>query len=250
MKHLEIKRLAAIGLICASAQGAELSSPDGLIGVTLSNECGELLYSVTAAGQPVVAPSRLGMRLNGDGENAALKIMKQQTRSADESWTPVVGKRSTVRNRFNELTLTVAVTGQSNRVMNVVFRAYDEGIAFRYVLHPEQKAPKELTILEDRSGINLSPLGPDAQVWSYRQEKRPAGPDHIAAINESRRYPVVVKSSDDRWLAVAEAALSDFDYFDLTFTEGEAPARFTIDECTVSAPFKTPWRAIMISDNP
>jgi len=244
--------LAAMMLVSIghSAEELKLESPDGLLGVAISNDNGLLQYRVTVKGQAVVAPSRLGMMLKGDENNPFQEIKQKHTLSVDEPWTPVCGKRSRVCNTFNELSLTVASKGRSSRLWKVVFRAYDEGIAFRYVLGLEENAPKQLTVIKDMSEIDLSPLGLNAEAWSYAPERRPIGPERISEINGRRKYPLVVKNSESSWLAITEAALHDFDNFDLGFTKDKAVAQIHIDRCSIASPFATPWRVIMMSDEP
>jgi alpha-glucosidase len=188
------------------------------------------------------------MLLEGDGKEYRLKITESNTRFVDDTWTPVWGKRSRVTNKFNELSLTIALEGRSHRHMKVVFRAYDEGVAFRYILGLEEKAPQELTVIKDLSTINFP--DPASQVWSYVVERRPKGPETLSEISGIRKYPIVVKTTGGYWLSITEAYLHDFDNFDLSFTKNTTVAAVHIDQCRLAPPFSTPWRVIMISDNP
>lgn len=238
---------AMLALINASAKELKLESPDGRLGVTVSNDRGALTFSVTAAGKKVVDPSSLGMLLEGD-EDQILTVEGHSIRSVDEVWTPVWGKRSQVRNRFNELDLTVTFEGQPERQMGMVFRAYDGGIAFRYIIGLGDQTAKEVIIIKDLSTLNLPQAG--AQIWSYAKEKRPVGPENLSDVAGIRYYPLVVKNPGKVWLSIAEADLHDFDNFDLLFSKGDPVARFHIDQCKVQTPFTTPWRVMMISDTP
>jgi alpha-glucosidase len=231
-----------------AAENIKLSSPDGCIEVAVSDDNGQLRYSITTEGKELVAPSRLGMLSKGEKENTKLTINKQATRSVKESWTPICGKRSHMHNIFNELELTVACESNPGRTMNVLFRAYNEGVAFRYVLGPKDKTSQQLTIIKDLSAISFSDT--NAQIWSYMVERRPKGPEQIYKTQGFRNYPLVVKNSNNFWLAITEAALHDFDNFDLNFTKGSTTSQFHIDHCKVKTPFTTPWRVIMISETP
>ena len=230
------------------AQDLHLESPDRRIRVVISNDHGQLLYRVLVEGNTVIAPSYLGMLIEGDGDKATLEIKEKNIRAIDNAWSPVWGKRSQVRNRYNELDVTAAVESSSRRRMRIVFRAYDEGVAFRYVLGSEDRTPRQLTVLEELSTVNLPRA--NSQVWSYVPENRPKGPERIADINGARRYPLVLKDPGGHWLTLTEAALEDLDYFDVTFRQGEPGARIRIDRCHVTTPFATPWRVMMISKNP
>jgi alpha-glucosidase len=187
------------------------------------------------------------MHFENDGSGSALVIEDSRSRSVDEYWTSVVGKRSRIHNRFNELSLDTVCDDGSQR-MGIVFRAFNEGVAFRYVLGAGDSEPRRVTVVQDLSELNF--IQKDARVWSYQKEQRPRGPERVSTFSGRRQYPVVVQGGGAHWLAIAEAALHDFDAFDLAFTEGESKARFTIDPCHVSTPFKTPWRVIMIAESP
>jgi alpha-glucosidase len=132
--------------------------------------------------------------------------------------------------------------------MDIVFRAYDEGVAFRYVLGPKDQPPRQLTVIKELSEISLP--NDSSQIWSYVEEQRPLGPERVSEISGSRKYPLIARIEEHSWLAITEAALHDFDYFDLNFTKGKAVAQVTIDRCEVTTPFSTPWRVIMVSENP
>lgn len=240
--------LAVMACFIHTASAQDVRSPNGRISVMITNDSDRLVYRVTRDDKPIMAASRLGMLLAGDVDNQKLQIVKSEAHSVNESWAPVIGKRTLVHNQFNELDLTVEVEGKTPRQMNVVFRVYDEGVAFRYVIGPGDKTPQKVTICGDLSAINLP--DPASQAWSYRPERRPMGPEILSQINGTRLYPLVLKNTESLWLAVAEAALHDFDYFNLSFSEGYPIARFQIDPCEVVTPFETPWRVIMISESP
>ncbi len=241
---------ASLMVSCVGAVEHDLTlkSPDGRISVTVISKSGTLLYSIEAEGKTLIAPSRLGMLVKGDDNKHAMKITNHKTLSFDKTWRPICGKRSQVHNQFNELKLGVTVTGGVSNTMNIIFRAYDEGVAFRYVLGPEDQAPRQLTVIKDLSEINLT--DDSSQIWSYVPEQRPLGPERVSEISGSRKYPLVARVDEHTWLAITEAALHNFDYFDLAFTKGSTVAQVSIKNCKIETPFSTPWRVIMFSKSP
>jgi alpha-glucosidase len=251
IKHKTIILFLATMVLVSIGYAAEdltCTSPDGRIGVSISTDNGLLTYRVMAGGNPVIAPSRLGMLLAAEDQKTPLTILETNKNSFDDVWTPICGKRDKVRNQYNELKLAVNVAGSVQRRMDIIFRAYDEGIAFRYVLGSEDKTPQSLTVIDDLSTLNFQNTAAD--IWSYRSEKRPLGPESITRIAGFRHYPLVMKATKSQWLVVTEAALHDFDNFDLEFKEGQTVANVHIDPCTVTTPFYTPWRVVMISRTP
>ncbi|MBR1514308.1 MAG: glycoside hydrolase family 97 protein [Bacteroidales bacterium] len=142
--------LSALLMLCVSAFAQKqytLQSPDGNIVVTI--EAGEqLTYSVTIGNDPVcmtgikptcvIAPSAIGMTL-GDGTQLGTKpIVKiSKTRSVDQTVKASFYKRAEIQDQYNELTLCF----KGN--YKVIFRAYNEGVAYRFVT--EFKKPFNVT---------------------------------------------------------------------------------------------------------
>lgn len=238
-------------LVLSLARGVEaksadhvLRSPNEKLALRVDLAEGTLNYALSWQGQPVIAPSGLGIEIE-QSDNAPWKIKSVNRRTIDERWKPVVGKRSTVENRCNEMTVSLARPSKTMPQMDVVFRAYDGGVAFRYVLKGTEGKP--LVVAKDLSELNFTS---DLQAWSYAGERRPLGPEKISAIKGKRKYPVVMKGDGGYWLVVTEAALSGVDNFDLSFSGGKTAARVHMDASRVELPATQPWRVIMLSDNP
>ncbi len=128
--------------LCASTLAAEpavLKSPTGKVLVSFSlAEDGAPLYSVTYAGKPVVAGSRLGLTLRQTGPLASgFRVLDVKRASRDEKYTLVAGKTREARDRCEEMTVSLEKAGDKPVRLDVVFRAFDDGAAFRYVL-PKQ----------------------------------------------------------------------------------------------------------------
>ncbi|MGD0922163.1 MAG: glycoside hydrolase family 97 N-terminal domain-containing protein, partial [Terriglobia bacterium] len=129
-------------------------TPDGNVSVTFELKSkpqpylpGErAYYRVSYQGQPVLADSPLGLDFKGGKPlDQDLKILGSGRQSRDESWENRFGARRNIRNHYNELTVSVRERRAPGRRIDLVFRAYDEGAAFRYVL-PRQDALTEFTL--------------------------------------------------------------------------------------------------------
>ena len=132
-KHLLFTLLLCLctaGAFAAKAPKPQtLKSPDGRIAVTFDR----FQYSVTADGVQMLAPSAISMTLDDGtvyGGNAPLQ--KALRRSVDETFDTPVYKKASVRNRYNELTLRY-------KAFDLVFRAYNEGVAYRFVSRSEKR---------------------------------------------------------------------------------------------------------------
>ncbi len=113
-------------VLAAAPRHYELSSPDGrlVLGV---DSAPQITYTLQREGIPVMAPSTLSVTL-GDGSayDGSVRLEKALRRSVDGSFSATVYKRASVREHFNELTLRY-------KTFDLVFRAYDEGVAWRFV---------------------------------------------------------------------------------------------------------------------
>ncbi|MFL4368800.1 glycoside hydrolase family 97 N-terminal domain-containing protein, partial [Enterobacter asburiae] len=79
-------------------------------------------------GRPVLKTSRLGLDLkNTTALTSGFTQTSAERRSFDETWQPVWGESKNIRNHYNELAVTLT-QAQTNRVMRVRFRVFDDGL--------------------------------------------------------------------------------------------------------------------------
>ena len=110
----------------AAPRHFELASPDGHL--RLGVDAGpQITYTLDRDGVSVMAPSGLSVQLaDGTAYDGSVRFEKALHRSVDDSFATPVYKRATVRDHFNELTLRY-------KTFDLVFRAYDAGVAWRFV---------------------------------------------------------------------------------------------------------------------
>jgi alpha-glucosidase len=171
-----------------------------------------LMYSIELDGKEMVRPSRLGLRVERAGElgNEAL-VLREHRSSHNSTWNNRFGKRSLVRNHYDELTLQLRPRS-GGADFQVVFRAYDDGIAFRYVL-PDQ--PEEWVIAGEQTEFGfpkdcLCFAGQQengfqgAQEWEFKRS-------HLSAIKPGATVglPLLVQTPAG-WIAIAESDLRDW----------------------------------------
>jgi len=99
--------VAGASIVSASnASGADLSSPGGYVTVHADVINGVPTYSVDYKGKAVIKPSTLGLQLaDGPDMTGGFKLIETKTSSFDETWHPVWGENSSIRNNYNELLL-------------------------------------------------------------------------------------------------------------------------------------------------
>ena len=116
---------ALLAAFVAQAKDFVVKSPDGKIVVTVSS--GEnVSYSIERDGVKLLAPSRISMMLIGGYMYGGKSNFKATTRRVDQTIPARNFKRAKVRDYCNEMTL-------STDTYSIVFRAYDDGVAYRFV---------------------------------------------------------------------------------------------------------------------
>ena len=282
---------AAAATIGASAQEV-LRSPDGELELRFSlSDKGEPTYALDYKGRAVVLPSRMGLELRGDapalefgaeiqkggyGEPVSLYDGFEQCGAVrsefDETWQPVWGEESSIRNRYNELAVTLRQP-QSGRRMVVRFRLYDEGVGFRYEF-PEQEAMTYFTIREERTQFAMTgdhtafwiPGDYDTQEYDYTESKlseiRQLMQQAITPNSSQTPFSptgvqtaLQLKSDNGLYINIHEAALVDYPcmHLDLDDERMVFTSHLTPDaqgwKGYMQTPCHTPWRTVMVTDD-
>src|SRR5438309_10355244 len=121
-----------------------------------AQEVGQLSYSVSFRGKPLVDRSGLALEMQGQralGTN--VKIDAQHPSQTDETYRLVTGKASTVRNHFNALQLKLIEPQPPRRTFLMEARAYDDAVAFRYLI-PDQSGLREFRLKNESTEFRIS----------------------------------------------------------------------------------------------
>lgn len=240
--------------------GTEVSSPDGNILVRIDNE-GKLSYSVTFRGEELVTSSGLGLKFRDLGElGEGLSITGTDIRLHSEKWEREWGRDKQVIDEYNELVCELENPGNGLK-LNMIFRVYNDGVAFRYQL-PAQVGMKDFELIMDETEFSFPA---EQRVWAahYGSFKSHQEAEFIEmSLNDDRMkeitgMPLLVKAGQERWLAITEANLTDWAGMYVRLKEENTLetvlAPWPDDpELLVksSAPRNSPWRLIMIADSP
>ena len=149
--------LAALLFVPAMLSAQDATSPDGKMHLTFRLADGGVpTYSVDFGGKAVVLPSTLGMQLAKGGADLmdGFVISKTANSTFDETWTPVWGEESAIRNHYNELEVTLSQP-PTQRTMVLRFRVYDDGVGLRYEF-PRQKDLTYFTIKEEQTQFRMN----------------------------------------------------------------------------------------------
>lgn len=232
-----------------------VSSPNENVNIAFSLVDGKMYYSVLKDGELIIDQSQLGIALNQDENLESNFIIKNVLFSSfDETWEQPWGEEIFVRNNYNEMTVELQETIGKQRLLSVVFRAFDDGIGFRYIF-PEQE---NLTAFEIDEELTQFKLTDNHDAWwipassSYNYEAL----YQKSPINQldSVCVPLTIETSTGKFIAIHEANLTDYAGMNLksngatTLTTGLAPWSTGV-KVYAQTPFVSPWRTVIIADN-
>ncbi|MDG5746943.1 glycoside hydrolase family 97 protein [Qipengyuania sp. XHP0207] len=258
MKSISILSGIALFFAAPAALAEEIvTSPDGGLTVTVDvNGEGRPFYRVEKDGNPVLTESRLGLLLSDqDKLDRRLAIVGAARDSHDETWEQPWGEQRFVRDHHNELTVRFEEDSDEKRKFGVVFRVFDDAVAFRYVFD-DTSLGETLRVAEELTEFNLAQ---DGTAWwipggewnryEYLYEETP-----ISAVSLAHT-PLTFRMENGTHVALHEAALVDYAGMWVKRTTGTnfratlAPTGSTPARAVRDIPFATPWRTIRISDD-
>ena len=235
------------------ASPASVSSPGGAYRFTVSENGGNICYTIDWNGRQVVSPSVLGLMFEDNYPTArgkregislaeGMKLISCTESTHDSRWKPVYGERSTVRDHFNEMRVTF---GKSTGRMKLIVtaRAYDEGVAFRYRI----EGGNYLKIIREYTDFTL-PEGTKA--WFTARAQTPYALVPLKEWEDECERPLLLSLPDGAYACLAEAGVSDY-----------CRSRFVLSDLRKStiglsmgsavediAPYDTPWRVVMCGE--
>jgi alpha-glucosidase len=224
-----------------------VGSPNGAVRATvmLDESHGIASYRVSSRGVTVIEQSPLGITTSVGDFTRGLVFASNGVQELNETYVLPVGKRSTYVNHANELVLTLR---KDQRAVRIHFRAYDDGIAFRYALDGSGL----VTIAGETSGFRL-PAGGSVTYWGQNHPNNYGYETMLGRIEGERMsMPVLVELEDVKhFLFVAQAA-SYGTYIVPHFErqERQLNVRFPLDQegpVETALPFQSPWRLAIIS---
>jgi glucan 1,4-alpha-glucosidase len=266
--------LAAAALLgsCSKSNVISVHSPDKNITTTIStNENGAITYFVQADGKSIILPSQLGFEFKDHPpfkDNFEIKEVRKLRFS--QEWEQPWGEDRLVKNEYNEAAVTFQEKSDLKRQLRIVFRAFDDGVAFRYEFPKQPNMKGEITILDELTEFQLAG---NHQVWwqpgdwdIYEHLYKTTRFSKINALkyqnhnNLAQTYipenavntPVTMKSDLGHYISFHEANLTNYAGMTLKIdTEklmmtSELVGRPDGAKVTRKIPFPTPWRTVQI----
>ena len=265
--------MANVCLTPLYAKAVAISSPSEVITVNADVVDGVPTYSVDYKGKAVIKPSTLGLQLaDGPDMTDGFKLISTSSSTFDETWHPVWGENSSIRNNYTELVLHLEQP-EHYRKMDLRFRVYDDGVGFRYEF-PQDGVLTYFIIKEEKSQFAMTGdhtawwiAGDyDTQEYDYTEcrlsEIRGKMKDAICSNASQTQFSptgvqtsLQMKTDDGLYINLHEAALVDYScmHLDLDDKNFIFTSWLTPDaqgnKGHMQSPCHSPWRTIMVSDD-
>jgi len=264
-KVLILVVITALPLGAASSGPLRVASPDGRVEVLLRLGAGqEPTYSVLFQGKTLVEDSPLALDFRQGGPwGAGQKIAAVRRNTHDETYPIVAGKSKQARDHYNQMVVALEESAAPHRRIELHFRAYNDGAAFRYFI-PDQSQLREFELLAERSEFRFTA---DHTCWAAQygsfttpQEKEfdrisldRIQPGAIVGL------PVTISLDGALTAAITEANLLDYAGMYVEGVTGRPHALVTRLSplpngggvaVRAKAPHYTPWRVLMLGRQP
>lgn len=241
---------------CTQKNTLKIESPNSNAGVVFSIVDNRPYYSVSYKGNDVVLQSALGFELKDAAplmEN--FEIVDSEVSEFDETWEQVWGEKQFIRNHYNQLRVSLQEKDGDKRKMDVVFRVFDDGVAFRYEI-PKQDNLNDFVIMDELTEFAMAD---DHQAWwikAYQHDRY----EYLytkSAISEmdTVHTPLTMELNNGLYVSLHEANLIDYASYTVVSSAGNKLLTGLVPwadgtKVKTSAPMKTPWRTIQIGEQP
>lgn len=273
----------------------KLSSPNGHLNMSFDiDSYGRAIYSLVYKGKTVIKPSSLGLELKKEDTAKTdfdwvdrrdlskvdsqanffngFTVKSAKTTTFDETWKPVWGEESSIRNNYNELKVNL-YQAVNERDLIITFRLFNDGLAFRYEF-PQQKNLNYFIIKEEHTQFAMNgdhkafwiPGDYDTQEYDYTTSKLSEIREKMAKAvtpNCSQKTfsptgvqtSLMMKSDDGLYINIHEAALIDYSLMNLDLDDKNLVfhSHLTPDaqgnKGHMQTPCTSPWRTVIVSDD-
>lgn len=268
----------SILLLSAALRASELpppqplvvSSPNGAVKITVSlhggtTTSGTPTYRVTYRGKPVITDSPLGLDFAGaDALDRDLEVSSVARQGHDSTWENRFGAKRWIPDRYQQLTVSLRERRAPRRRVDLVFRAYDEGAAFRYVL-PQQDGLTEFTISSENTEFRFARPAHGyvlnmGRFNTHNEAELPRLPLSEIKPTSIINLPLLVELDGGPWVGLLEADLTNYagmyvggvpHVADAVSVRLSTPPGRRAEQAVIGrTPAATPWRVLMIAPTP
>ena len=250
-----------------------LQSPNGKYNFVFEQKDGRLTYRLDYAAKQVIEEGELGVNIDNHLVESAMgipvdnskvwtrgmEVIKVERTAKDDTWNPIYGEYSSIRNHYNEMVIHLMKGGNHDNsgnsydkrqqyLFDIIVRAYDEGVAIRYHF-PEATNGLFMHITDDLTSFRLAP-GAEAYHFAWAQShsnKVKLLKSEMAWKDEAER-PLTLHLANGLYAAIGEAALSDFVRGKLKLKADNELQMAMFQSADIITAYDMPWRFIMVGE--
>jgi alpha-glucosidase len=243
--------LIILGLTgCSDQKKITITSPDGKIELTIipemdSGNDGWPAFELKAEKKVILLPSYIQLNTGIEFKENDFDVVKVENESVTNNWINNFGEKKEIPDNYNQ---TKIFLENNDLRINLICRAYNEGVAFAYEF-PEQQGIDSITIADEKIVFRFSE---NYQAWSASRAQAQYSRVPLSKIDKGCERPLLIEIDSNLVIALAEAKL--IDYARMKF-EPDSSGNYNVitqlgSEVRRSLPFQSPWRVVMIGKNP
>lgn len=228
----------------------EIKSPDKKINFALQNKMSAedgLFYSIRYGNQSVVEWSKLGISCNGDNWNKQLMINPGAVQLHDTTWNPVYGERDQIRDQYNESVITITRENRKFPVLQLIVRAYNSGIAFRYKFATNENGGPYLHLTNESTEFNFQE---NTKAWFTARAQSLHQLLPLKNWPDESDRPLTLELPNGLFACLAEAEMVNYSRtkFKLNPEKENSIQTSIYGDVDEIAPFASPWRVVMVAE--
>ena len=250
-----------------------LQSPNGKYSFVFEQKDDRLTYHLDYAGKQVVEEGELGVNIDNHLVELAMgipvdtnkvwtkgmEVINVDWKIEDNTWTPIYGEYSQIRDHYNEMTIHLMKGGNRDNsdngydkrqqyLFDIIVRAYDEGVAIRYHF-PEAINGLFMHITEDLTSFRFAP---GAEVyhfaWAQAQSTKVKLLTSEKSWQDEAERPLTLHLANGLYAAIGEADLSDFVRGKLKLKADNELQMSMFQSADIITAYDMPWRFIMVGE--
>lgn len=247
--------LLLLAWVSTAVYAHRLSSPSGKLSIEVNTSGGVPVYTLSFGGRTLISASRIGFDLEEGYFGEGIRLGKVTRREVLDEYDLPVGKTSHVRSLSREMRVPLVEKSGLKRRVDMVVRAFDDAVAFRYEFPGEGKFLLKNEVMDIRpAGSPLITAMPLPGYYSSHEARYTVG--GIEAFREGAvlDMPATFTFPGDVVLSVTEANLVHYAGMYLLregskFTSRLSPRRDRPPFSVIAdLPHQTPWRVFLVSD--
>jgi len=207
---------------------------------------------------------KLSLCIGGTNLLADALLKSSSLRKFDSTYDMPYGKNNPIRNHYQELTLNLESQAAPVRKIQVIFRAYDDGVAYRYLI-PQQHGIKSVEVTDEPGTCQF--VG-DPQMWPLYFDDYLSShegihePSDFSQMDTNRLIdlPLLAEFTNGFSVAFTEANLKDYAglYLRAVAVDGGRSLRCDLSplpdrpgvKVISRLPLTSPWRVFQIGAEP